>query len=318
MFTGIVQELGSVNALLKNESGFTLEVGVNEGFSDGLLIGASIAVNGCCLTVTEFDQNSISFDVIKETIRVTNLEYLGLADKVNLERSLKYGDEVGGHILSGHVSCGAEAILKKQEGEFLELAGNYGFSYDQRDRAFMPTSGSIVRFNQVLPIVADKPFIGNTISSSSYNTISENIVGAAKFYVTAINGLDDENVRLSKRKLLSSSRLRGFEKGKIGPVDSNDHIGGNYAAAFNLEANLPNLLPESTNTDISVFFDAGNVWGVDYDETIDDSNKLRSSSGVAASWISPLGPMTFIFAQNLSKATTDKTEFFNFNLGTSF
>ena len=212
----------------------------------------------------------------------------------------------------------ASSSLKKQEGEFLELAGNYGFSYDQRDRAFMPTSGSIVRFNQVLPIVADKPFIGNTISSSSYNTISENIVGAAKFYVTAINGLDDENVRLSKRKLLSSSRLRGFEKGKIGPVDSNDHIGGNYAAAFNLEANLPNLLPESTNTDISVFFDAGNVWGVDYDETIDDSNKLRSSSGVAASWISPLGPMTFIFAQNLSKAKTDKTEFFNFNLGASF
>ena len=212
----------------------------------------------------------------------------------------------------------ASSSLKKQEGEFLELAGNYGFSYDQRDRAFMPTSGSIVRFNQELPIVADKPFIGNTISSSSYNTISENIVGAAKFYVTAINGLDDENVRLSKRKLLSSSRLRGFEKGKIGPVDSNDHIGGNYAAAFNLEANLPNLLPESTNTDISVFFDAGNVWGVDYDDTIDDSNKLRSSSGVAASWISPLGPMTFIFAQNLSKAKTDKTEFFNFNLGASF
>ena len=212
----------------------------------------------------------------------------------------------------------ASSSLKNQEGEFLELAGNYGFSYDQRDRAFMPTSGSIVRFNQVLPIVADKPFIGNTISSSSYNTISENIVGAAKFYVTAINGLDDENVRLSKRKSLSTSRLRGFEKGKIGPVDSNDHIGGNYAAAFNLEANLPNLLPESTNTDISVFFDVGNVWGVDYDETIDDSNKLRSSSGVAASWISPLGPMTFIFAQNLSKATTDKTEFFNFNLGTSF
>ena len=104
MFTGIVQELGSVNALLKNESGFTLEVAVNEGFSDGLLIGASIAVNGCCLTVTEFDQNSISFDVIKETIRVTNLEYLELADKVNLERSLKYGDEVGGHILSDRKS----------------------------------------------------------------------------------------------------------------------------------------------------------------------------------------------------------------------
>ena len=212
----------------------------------------------------------------------------------------------------------ASSSLKKQEGEFVELAGNYGFSYDQRDRVFMPTSGSIVRFNQVLPLVADKPYIGNTFSSSSYSTINENVVGAAKFYLSAINGLDDENVRLSKRKSLSTSRLRGFEKGKVGPVDTNDHIGGNYAAAFNLEANLPNLLPESTNTDVSVFFDAGNVWGVDYDDTINESNKLRSSTGFSASWISPLGPMTFIFAQNLTKASTDKTEFFNFNLGASF
>jgi len=212
----------------------------------------------------------------------------------------------------------ASSSLKKQEGEFVELSGNYGFSYDQRDRAFMPTSGSIIRFNQTLPITADKPFIGNTFSSSSYSTISENIVGAAKFYMSAINGLDDENVRISKRKSLSTSRLRGFEKGKVGPVDSKDHIGGNYAAAINLEANLPNFLPESTNTDVSVFLDAGNVWGVDYDETIDESNKLRSSTGFAASWISPLGPMTFIFAQNLTKASTDKTEFFNFNLGASF
>ena len=212
----------------------------------------------------------------------------------------------------------ASSALKKQAGEFVELSTSYGFSYDQRDRAFMPTNGSIVRFDQTLPIVADKPFIGNTLSSSSYYTLNENVIGAVKFYLSTINGLDNENVRLSKRRSLSTSRLRGFEQGKIGPVDSDDHIGGNYAAAINLEANLPNLLPESTNTDISVFFDTGNVWGVDYDETIDESNELRASSGVAASWISPLGPMTFIFAQNLSKASTDKTEFFNFNLGTSF
>ena len=212
----------------------------------------------------------------------------------------------------------ASSSLKKQEGEFVELSANYGFTSDQRDRTFMPTNGSIVKFQQTLPISADKPFIGNTFSSSSYHTFNENVVGAAKFYLSTINGLDDENVRISKRKSLSTSRLRGFEKGKIGPVDSDDHIGGNYAAAINFEANLPNLLPESTNTDISLFFDTGNVWGVDYDDTLNESNKIRSSTGVAASWISPLGPMTFIFAQNLSKASTDKTEFFNFNLGTSF
>jgi outer membrane protein insertion porin family len=138
----------------------------------------------------------------------------------------------------------------------------------------MPTNGSVVKFKQILPISADKPFIGNTLSSSSYRTFSENVVGAAKFYLSTINGLDDENVRISKRKSLSTSRLRGFEKGKIGPVDSDDHIGGNYAAAINFEANLPNLLPESTNTDISLFLDTGNVWGVDYDDTINESPKF--------------------------------------------
>ena len=212
----------------------------------------------------------------------------------------------------------ASSALKKQSGEFTELAGKYGFSYDQRDRTFMPTDGSIIGFSQNFPILADKPFIGNTFFSSTYYSFNENVTGAAKLYISAINGLNDENVRISKRKTLSSSRLRGFEKGKVGPVDSNDHVGGNYATAFNLEANLPNFLPESTNTDISFFLDAGNVWGVDYDDSIDDSNQIRSSTGLAASWLSPLGPMTFIFASNISKASTDKTEFFNFNLGTSF
>ena len=81
---------------------------------------------------------------------------------------------------------------------------------------------------------------------------------------------------------------------------------------------MPNLLPESTNTDVGVFLDIGNVWGVDYDDSIDESNKIRSSTGVAASWLSPLGPMTFILSTNISKASTDTTESFNFNLGTTF
>ena len=78
------------------------------------------------------------------------------------------------------------------------------------------------------------------------------------------------------------------------------------------------MLPEDTNTDISIFLDFGNVWGVDYDDSIDESNKIRSSTGLSAGWMSPIGPMTFTFSQNLSKASTDETESFNFNLGTTF
>ena len=212
----------------------------------------------------------------------------------------------------------ASNALKKQSGTFNDLTASYGFSFDKRDRAFMPTSGSIINFNQSLPLYSDKPALSNIFTSSFYKTLNENVVGASKIYVSSINGLSNEDVRLSSRKGLSSKRLRGFKKGKIGPKDGKDHIGGNYAAALNLESNLPNLLPDSSNVDIGLFLDFGNVWGVDYDKSIDESSKIRSSTGLIAGWMSPLGPMSFVFSQNISKASTDETESFNFNLGTTF
>ena len=212
----------------------------------------------------------------------------------------------------------ASASLKRQKGTFSELATNYGFSIDKRDRAFMPTDGFITSFNQEIPIYADKPFIANTFLSSVYQSFGQNIIGSSKFYFSTINSTSGEDVRISKRKGLSTRRLRGFEQNKVGPVDGSDHIGGNYAAAINLETNLPNLLPDASNVDVGLFLDFGNVWGVDYDKTIDESNEIRSTTGLTASWESPLGPMTFVFSQNLLKADTDKTESFNFNLGTTF
>jgi len=212
----------------------------------------------------------------------------------------------------------ASSSLKKQSGNFNELSGYYGFTFDKRDRAFMPTDGMIIGFDQSFPIYADKSFLGNTLFASSYKTITENVIGASKFYFTAVHGLGSDDVRLSKRKNLSTKRLRGFKRGKVGPKDGNDHVGGNYATAINLEANLPKLLPEATKTDVSLFLDFGNVWGVDYDDTLDDSSALRASTGAAASWMSPLGPMTFILSTNIAKNSTDETESFNFNIGTTF
>ena len=88
--------------------------------------------------------------------------------------------------------------------------------------------------------------------------------------------------------------------------------------ASNFEVSLPNILPEATKTDVGLFLDFGNIWAVDYDKNLDDSNKVRSTTGVNTSWLSPLGPMSFVFSQNLSKATSDVTESFNFSLGTTF
>ena len=212
----------------------------------------------------------------------------------------------------------ASSALKKQAGTFSELSGTYSFTYDGRNRAFKPTSGSVVSFGQSFPFYADKNFIGNDLRFSTYKTISEDVIGATKFYLSTVNAIGSDDVRLSKRRSLSSKRLRGFERNKVGPVDGSDHVGGNYAAALNFETSLPNLLPDGTNTDVGLFLDFGNVWGVDYDSSIAGSNKIRSSTGIMASWTSPLGPMTFTLSQNLSKADTDKTESFNFQLGTTF
>ena len=212
----------------------------------------------------------------------------------------------------------ASTNLKKQKGTFTDLTFDYGITSDKRDRVYGPTSGYVLGFNQAFPIYADSPFIKNSFNYNSYYSFNENMVGAIKFYASAITGLNNKDVRLSKRILLNQSRLRGFEAGKIGPKDGADYVGGNYAAATNFELNLPNLLPESTNTDVGLFLDFGNVWHLDYDSTIDDSNKIRSSVGVNTSWLSPVGPMSFIFSQNISKASTDVTESFNFRLGTTF
>ena len=117
MFTGIVQAKGVVSEIKSFEQGQRLSVEVDKDFLKRLKRGASIAVNGVCLTVTDFSEGSVNFDVIEETLKVTNLSYFKEGDLVNMERSLKFGDEVGGHILSGHVSCTCEAIKYESDKE---------------------------------------------------------------------------------------------------------------------------------------------------------------------------------------------------------
>jgi outer membrane protein insertion porin family len=216
------------------------------------------------------------------------------------------------------VESSASDALKKQKGTFSDLSGSYSISLDNRDKTYAPTDGYISSFSQSFPLYADSPYLKNRYSFKQYKSFSPDMIGSFKAHASAINGLSDKDVRLSKRLGLSTYNLRGFESGKIGPKDGNDYVGGNYTLATNFEMNLPNLLPESTNTDVGLFLDFGNIWKVDYDSQIDDSNKIRSSAGINTSWLSPVGPMSFILSQNLSKASTDVTESFNFRLGTTF
>ena len=123
MFTGIVQAQGKVLTSRAIKEGLKLEIKVPENLNKDLKKGASVSVNGVCLTVTEHYEEKIIFDVIQETLKTTNLSDLDNMSNVNIERSLKLGDEIGGHLLSGHVCCACQATLNKEGGE-MEIVVN--------------------------------------------------------------------------------------------------------------------------------------------------------------------------------------------------
>lgn len=104
MFTGIVEESGQVIAFEQRPEAWRLMVAARGVLAD-LTRGDSIAVNGCCLTVTAFDPGSLEFDVLEETRRLTNFASLRPGAKVNLERSLRFGGKVGGHFVTGHIDA---------------------------------------------------------------------------------------------------------------------------------------------------------------------------------------------------------------------
>lgn len=108
MFTGIVQGTGTVVSIDEKPNFRTHVVRLPEDMLDNLQLGASVSHNGCCLTVTEVNGDLVSFDLMKETLRLTNLGELKEGDSVNLERAACFNDEIGGHLMSGHIICTAE------------------------------------------------------------------------------------------------------------------------------------------------------------------------------------------------------------------
>ena len=208
--------------------------------------------------------------------------------------------------------------LKKQKGDYFDTYFNYGIDYDLRNQRYQATDGTRTYFAQQLPIVSENNEIVNTFEVSKYQLLPSDMVGKISFYSKAVNSLTDDDVRISKRLYIPYKKLRGFEKGKVGPKDNNSYIGGNYVSAFNMSTTLPQIMPSLQNTDFSFFIDMANVWGIDYSDTLDDKSTLRSSAGLSIDLLTVIGPLNFSFSETLSKASSDKTESFRFNIGTSF
>ncbi len=108
MFTGIVQGTAEVVEILSKENFRTHVLRLPAAQLEGLAPGASVAHNGCCLTVTRVEGDRVSFDLMQETLRITNLGRLRVGERVNVERAARFGDEIGGHQMSGHIIATAE------------------------------------------------------------------------------------------------------------------------------------------------------------------------------------------------------------------
>ena len=212
----------------------------------------------------------------------------------------------------------ASASMKKQEGSYFDTFFNHTFSYDKRNQRYKTSDGYISRFSQNIPLISESYTLTNTYDYKIYNEwLDENVFSIGFFGKTA-NSLAGKDIKLSDRLFLPSSKLRGFESGKVGPKDGADYIGGNYAASINIATSLSQILPNSQNTNFSVFFDAANVWGIDYSSSLSDESKIRSSIGIALDYLTPIGPLSFSLSEPITKGTNDITESFRFNLGTTF
>ncbi|ABZ76578.1 riboflavin synthase, alpha subunit [Shewanella halifaxensis HAW-EB4] len=121
MFTGIVQATCEVLAIDKKLGLNTLQIAIGPDLREGLSLGASVANNGVCLTVTRIEDDRVFFDVMEETLKLTNLSKLRVGSQVNIERSLTFGSEIGGHILSGHVHTQAEVDLVSSTDEHYDI-----------------------------------------------------------------------------------------------------------------------------------------------------------------------------------------------------
>ena len=191
------------------------------------------------------------------------------------------------------------------------------FDYDKRNQKFQTNDGFRSFYSIDMPIVSDTNTLTNFYNYKVFSELFENNISSLSISLSSANSLTGDDIKLSERLYIPQKRLRGFVRGKVGPKDGSDYIGGNYYTTLNLSSTLPQVLPNLENINVSGFVDIGNVWGVD-DSSLDESNEIRSSIGIGVDWFTVVGPLSFSFAQPITKANTDAEETFRFNLGTTF
>lgn len=171
MFTGIVQGLGTIASIEKGEAVWTF--GIDLPNTKGLERGASVAINGVCLTATAMEGDRVAFDVINETLERTNLSDVQEGAKVNVERSLKMGDELGGHLLSGHIMGLGKITRRSDIGEGVDMTISAPPSMMKyiNEKGYIGLNGASLTIGEVLGDEFNIHLIPETLRLTTFDTV---------------------------------------------------------------------------------------------------------------------------------------------------
>ena len=267
---------------------------------------------------------SINLDVLAvETDKLTDFGYKTNKTGFSVGTRFEYYDDLFLKIGTSNfyekleTDSTASARQKTQEGDYFDTFLNLNFDYDKRNQKFQTNKGYRTNYGIDLPLISENYTLSQTFRYKYFTELYDDNISTFSFVFKTVKSITNEDVKLSERLYIPSSVLRGFELGKVGPKDGDDYIGGNYLSSMNFTTTLPQVMPNYQNADFLLFLDIANLWGVDYERSLND-NKVRSSIGVAVDWFTPIGPFTFSLAQPLSKSSNDITQTFRFNIGTTF
>ena len=348
ILTGASESQKIINISIEEKSTGEISAGAGVGTNGGS-VGFGVKENNFLGRGIKFGADlTVSAESVRGLLSLNNPNYNGLNRSLNLSaestvtdrlknfgyKSNKTGFSIGSGFeyyddlfLNTGVSLYVEKLetdssastnIKKQDGSYFDTFFNYTFDYDKRNQSFKTTEGHRSRFTQNFPLVSNTFTLTNTFNHKVYSEWLNENIATFGFYASATNSLNGKNVKLSDRLFIPADKLRGFESGRAGLKDGQDYIGGNYVVTFNAATTLPQILPNLQNADFSIFFDAANIWGSDYDSSLGQDNRVRSSIGLAIDLYTPIGPLNFSLTEVISKDSKDSIETFRFNLGTTF
>ncbi len=316
-------------------SGGTLIFGVKENnyLGKGLSVNSNFTINSESVkgiisvrNPNYKDSNKSAFASLEatETDRLSTSGYQMNKTGFNLGTKFEYFDDLfvgfstSSFIEKIETNSTASTRQKSQEGNYFDSFLGLSLDYDKRNQKFQTDKGFRSIYDVKFPLISDTNTITNFYSYKYFTDLYENNISTFSIYLKTVNSITNEDVKLSERAFIPSNRLRGFETGKVGPKDGDDFVGGNFVTTMNFSSTLPFLFENSQNTDFIMFLDIANIWGVDYDSSIDDGSKIRSAFGIGLDYFTPVGPLNISLSEVISKNDNDVTEGFRFNLGTTF